>query len=275
MPHTADHPEPGQLADPEDAAAAAVYGRVLDVLESAGVPFLVGGSHALARHTGVDRRTKDLDLFILPEHLERATLAAVQAGMEAEVTHPHWLGKVRAGEVVVDLIFNSGNGLSPVDSSWFDHAPRARVLERELRLIPVEELLWSKLFIMERERYDGADVAHLLLGCAATLDWRRLLTRVGPHWRVLLAHLVMFGYVYPSERACIPASLLDALLQRVQHELHGAAAGEKLCRGTLLSRAQYLHDVQHGGFLDARLTPVSTMDARDVVAWTQAITPVP
>ena len=33
-------------------------------------------------------------------------------------------------------------------------------------LIPAEEMIWSKAFIMERERYDGADVAHILRACA-------------------------------------------------------------------------------------------------------------
>ena len=53
---------------------------------------------------------------------------------------------------------------------------------------------------MERERYDGADIAHLLRARADQLAWRRLLRRFGPHWRVLLGHLVLFGFVYPGER---------------------------------------------------------------------------
>ena len=34
-------------------------------------------------------------------------------------------------------------------------------LGAEVLLCPVEEILWSKGYIQERERYDGADIAHL------------------------------------------------------------------------------------------------------------------
>ena len=42
------------------------------------------------------------------------------------------------------------------------------VLDKEVKLCPPEEIIWSKSFIMERERFDGADINHLLRICAAT-----------------------------------------------------------------------------------------------------------
>ena len=88
--------------------------------------------------------------------------------------------------------------------------------------------------------------------------------------RVLLRHLVLFGFIYPSERNRIPASVMTDLLQRAQEEI-GNAPGEKVCRGTLLSRAQYLPDVLERGYRDARLEPRSHMTAADVEIWTAAI----
>jgi hypothetical protein len=44
-----------------------------------------------------------------------------------------------------------------------------------------------------------------------------------------------------------------------------------VCAGTLLSREQYLHDVEQAGLTDARVTPLSTMTPEDVVDWTNAI----
>ena len=61
-------------------------------------------------------------------------------------------------------------------------------------------MIWTKAFVMERERYDGGDVAHLLLKCSEQLDWHRLVSRFDSHWRVLLSHLILFGYIYPSEK---------------------------------------------------------------------------
>ena len=40
------------------------YVRTLAVLNESGVPFLVGGAYALARYAGIERHTKDLDIFI-------------------------------------------------------------------------------------------------------------------------------------------------------------------------------------------------------------------
>ena len=77
---------------------------------------------------------------------------------------------------------------------------------------------------MERERFDGADVMHLFLACAEKLDWARLVRRFGSHWRVLLAHLCLFGFMYPSERNRIPAWIMAGLMGRLDHEMRIAAA---------------------------------------------------
>jgi hypothetical protein len=123
-----------------------------------------------------------------------------------------------------------------------------------------------KAFIMERERYDGADVAHLFQSCAERIDWRHLLDRFGPDWEVLLSHLVLFGYIYPSERAHVPRHVMEELVQRLRNEAQSLA--ERLCRGTSLSRAQYLVDVNERGFRDARLESRVQMGPGEISDWT-------
>src|SRR5690242_18956621 len=130
-----------------------------------------------------------------------------------EETFPDWLGKAYCGEYFVDLIHGSGNGDATVDDEWYKCSPLDAVLAIPVRLCPIEEMLWSKAFIQERELFDGADVAHLLLACIERLDWRHLLRRFGGHWRVLLAHLVLFGYIYPSERERVPGWVMQELLR--------------------------------------------------------------
>jgi hypothetical protein len=257
----------GSDVDPESS----FYRDVLRVLHAAGVAVLVGGAYALAAYTGIERRTKDLDLFLRRADYERAARALGAAGYDSELKFPHWLGKVHAGPYFVDLIFDSGNGLTHVDDAWFEHAVDADVLGVNARIVPVEEMIWSKSFLMERERYDGADVAHLLQACADRLDWSRLLERMGPNWRVLLSHLVLFGFVYPAERARIPAWVMNQLLDRLRDEISAPAPSVDVCRGTLVSREQYLHDVQREGYTDGRLPPSGTMSAEDIAAWTDAI----
>lgn len=256
-----------------DADATAFYASLLQLLRADRFPFLVGGSYAFSLVTGIQRPTKDLDLFIRHGDWDRLARLAAGAGWQTELSYPHWLGKVRDAGHFVDAIFNSGNGLSPVDDDWFRHATTGRVLGHPVLLVPDEECLWTKAFVMERERFDGADVAHLLLACAPRLDWHRLLKRFGPHWRVLLAHLVLFGYIYPGQQALIPRWLMDELNHRARAEAQRRAADPDLCAGTLLSRAQYLPDVEQRGFKDARLLPHNPMSADDIADWTAAIRP--
>ncbi len=126
-----------------------------------------------------------------------------------------------------------------------------------------------KAYIMERERFDGADIAHILLKCADKLDWPHLVQRFGPDWRVLLSHLVLFGYVYPAELGRIPTSVMNDLMERLQKETPAAGHG-RVCRGTLLSRKQYLIDVEKWGFEDARLEKRVQMSSTDIARWTKA-----
>ena len=262
---------PGERTADDRDPESSFYRSVLQTLAAAGVPVLVGGAYALAHYTGIERRTEDFDLFLRRADYDRAALVLEERGHRTELRFPHWLGKAFAGPLCVDLIFNSGNGLTRVDDAWFEHAVDADVLGVPAKLVPVEEMIWSKTFVMERERYDGADVAHLLREHAASLDWSRLLERIGANWRVLLAHLVLFGFVYPGERTMIPAGVMRELLDRLRDELHLPVTGASVCCGTLVSRAQYLHDVQHEGYADGRLPPSGTMSAEDIATWTEAI----
>ncbi|HWP19357.1 MAG TPA: hypothetical protein VNO84_09530 [Burkholderiaceae bacterium] len=254
-----------------DERTLAFYRDVLVALRASGYPFLVGGAFAFNCWTGVPRATKDLDLFIRRGDYEGIAVALRQAGHEVELTYPHWLAKVHAHGVFIDLIFSSGNGIAVVDDAWFAHAGKARVLDVDVLISPVEEMIWSKAFIMERERYDGADVAHLLQSHAPSMDWGRLLARFDRHWRVLLSHLVLYGFIYPAERDVIPAWVVESLLERMRAELGTPAPVERLCGGTLLSREQYLDDVEQQGYQDGRVAPFGNMTEDEVARWTGAI----
>jgi hypothetical protein len=254
---------------PLDSDAVEFYHTVLEELARANVPFLVGGAYALYHHTGIVRNTKDLDVFVRPRDAPRAVAAMNQAGHHAEITFAHWLGKVFSGAHFIDIIFSSGNGLCSVDDEWFTAATPAEVLGMTVPVCPVEEMIWQKAFIQERERFDGADVNHLLRACGARLDWPRLLRRFGAHGRVLLSHLILFGYVYPGEQHLVPRGVLGSLMAGLLAE--GPARDEQLCRGTLLSREQYLIDIEAWGLTDARLPPGGRMTPEEVLHWTAGI----
>jgi hypothetical protein len=254
-----------------DADTAAFYQRAVRALNARGVRYLVGGAYAFARYTGIERHTKDFDVFVRPEDCPRVLDALAADGCQTEVPYPHWIGKAYCGDNYVDVIFSSGNGLARVDDEWFAQALDGEVLGLPVKLCPVEEMIWSKAFVMERERFDGADVMHLLRAQAEYLDWPRLLARFGADWRVLLSHLLLFGFVYPSERERIPAAVMRELLGRAQAEADSAPSNGRVCQGTLLSREQYLPDVGQWGYADARRTPRASMTPAQIAIWTEAI----
>ena len=244
------------------------YVEALCRLDQAGVPYMVGGAYAFAAYSRISRDTKDFDLFLMPEDLPRTLAIFKKAGYETEVPFPHWLGKVHCGENFMDLIFSSGNGVARVDQGWFDHAVDAEVLGRAVRLCPVEEMIWSKAYVQERERFDGADVLHLVRALGPTLDWARLIARFGDHWRLLLSVIVLFGFVYPDARRQVPAWVLSELLRRLRE---GPEPEARVCNGTLLSREQYLVDLEHFGYADARVQPLGRMTEGETAIWTNAI----
>jgi len=82
--------------------------------------------------------------------------------------------------------------------------------------------------------------------------------------------VVFFGFVYPSERHRIPNALMTELMTRMQTG-DTQQNGTRLCRGTLVSRAQYLIDIGRYGYTDARLTPHGNMTPEDCIYWTWAI----
>ncbi|HEU5304429.1 MAG TPA: hypothetical protein VFU40_07275 [Gemmatimonadales bacterium] len=247
------------------------YREAMEVLNRAGIPYLVGGAFAFIHQAGIDKSTKDLDIFARPRDVQRLLEACAAAGYESELVFSHWLAKIRSPAGFIDVIFNSGNAVAVVDDGWFEHATAGEVLSVPVKIAPPEETLWSKAFVMERERFDGADVVHLILVLGDRLDWERLLARFGPHWRVLLAHLVLYGFIYPSERSRVPAWVMDELTRRLQEETEAPNASDPVCYGTLLSWSQYLGDVLGGAFRDARIRPFGNMSPEEVARWTAAV----
>lgn len=244
------------------------YREALSILEGAGVPHLVGGAYAFAQYTGIERHTKDFDIFLRRGDYARAAWAFRKAGHQTELPFPHWLGKAHKGEDFVDLIFSAGNGVAEVDDRWFEHAVRGKVFGVDVELIPAEEMIWSKGLIMERERFDGADVAHIIRATGDRLDWKRLLDRYGKYWRALYAHIVLFGFIYPSDREQVPGWIIDELTERVKSEKHNEH--ERVCYGTIISRQQYLKDISEWGYEDPRRLD-DLMSEKDIETWTAGI----
>jgi hypothetical protein len=240
----------------------------MQLLRDNKIDFLVGGAYALAEYTQINRDTKDFDLFLRPKDVEPALAMWKKAGYEADYTFTHWLAKVQSGKVYIDIIFRSGNGLGSVDDLWFRHARKATIFGLQVKIVPPEEMIWQKAYIMERERFDGADVAHILSACAGELDWHRLVHRFETDWRVLWSHLILLGFIFPSKRHLIPSELVKEFGAKLLQEQTEPALVDPVCNGTLLSRIQYQADLRD--FLDARLTGRSEVSTEELRHWIEA-----
>ncbi|MDI3341862.1 MAG: nucleotidyltransferase family protein [Sphaerobacter sp.] len=234
------------------AAEEATYVRALCALRDAGVPHLVGGALALHHYTGIWRNTKDLDLFLRPADRDAALAALAAAGFRVEVLAPHWLAKGYAGEMFVDLISGFGNWLRPVDESWLEASEPMRLFGLEVPVLSATDMVWVKSYVAGRERFDGADIAHLIRHAHDRIDWPRLLARFGEHWELLLVYLHYYRFVYPQARELVPRWVVEQLMARLAADLRAPAAPDHPFRGPLLDRFAYLPDIEHRGEPDPR-----------------------
>jgi hypothetical protein len=227
----------------------ALFREVLDLLEKQRIPFAVSGAFALRQHTGIGRDTKDLDLFLCAKDAEIALTHLKKNGFRCETCDPVWLFKVHRDGYFVDLITGMSNGVITVEASWIKGAQRGKVLGVSTRVLAPEELILSKLFVTRRERFDGADIAHVIFARGRTLDWERMLAQVGEHWEVLLWALILFRYVYPAYSDHVPRSVWEDLLTRLMSAV--ARPNPKAdFRGSLIDDCMFAIDVKEWGLKD-------------------------
>jgi hypothetical protein len=240
----------GDFWIPEEERA--IYKRALEALNAAGVPYIVAGAYAIYEHTGIYRKTKDLDLFFEPAAVVDAAVALRAAGFRTRLEDEHWLAKATMGEHFVDLIYGMGNGVAVIDKGWIEHSRPGILAACPVRIAPPEELVWHRLFISERHRHDMSDIVHLILCYGDTLDWERLVTRVGEHWPLLLSQILMFSYVYPGYRTNIPNWVPETLLERARAQIGRNGDDIDLTRGPMISRFSFTIDVREWGFNSPR-----------------------
>ncbi len=243
-----DKPLPVSSSAPPEfpAEQESLFREVLTLMNQREIPYAVSGAFALREHTGICRNTKDLDLFLAPEDVPKALAELKAEGFETEVKDPVWLAKAHRDDFFVDLITGMSNGVVTVDHSWIKRATPSQILGIPVRVLAPEELLVSKLFIAFRERFDGADIVHLIYGTRGKFDWDRELQLVGDHWQLLLWALVLFNYVYPKETNAVPQQVWDELLQRFRTNLKDPRTHANF-RGSLLDERMFAIDVNEWG----------------------------
>jgi hypothetical protein len=185
-----------------------VYRRVMDEAKRAGVRFAFGGAFATAVYTGDLRNTKDFDFYVLPRDREAMIGAITRAGLEDHYQRlPYdrkWIYRASTGDVIVDAIWAMANQRAPVDERWLAAGPEATILGERLRAIPIEELIWIKLYVLQRDRTDWGEVLNLIDARADEIDWYHLLDRLAEDAPLLGGTLSVFGWLAPDWARDIP-----------------------------------------------------------------------
>jgi hypothetical protein len=169
-----------------------------------------------------------------------------EEGLECDVIDAVWLAKAKRGEYFVDLITGMSNGLITVEDSWIERSRPAVVYGVTTRVLAPEELVASKIFVTRRERFDGADIAHVIYGTNGEFDWRREMELVGEHWEMLLWSLMLFRYVYPGQTDYVPREVWCELLKRFEREVRNPNPEAKF-RGSLVDDNMFAIDVNEWG----------------------------
>jgi hypothetical protein len=224
------------------------YQFTLKLLNEHNIQYLVGGAYAFREYTGIYRDTKDIDIFCRHEEHEKIIKMFSERGYSYEITDSRWLAKIFKGQDYVDIIFNNPNNICPVDDTWFNNAVAGHLFDLPVLFLSPEEMIWSKIFVQDRERYDGSDINHILLKKGDRIDWHRLNNKMKPHWQLFYAQLLNFQYIYPSDRDIVPEWLVKELSLKAIEQYDLLPSQDKVCRGPYLDNQQYEVDIKEWGY---------------------------
>jgi hypothetical protein len=191
-----------------DDAEWVSYQRVLQEIALQGIPFALGGGMATATHIGLWQNTGDLDMYVLPSDCERMIRLTERLGftdVDNKLPYDHsWTYRATDGKVIVEAIWSMRNGRANVDSEWLDRSEEIEILGSTVRVAPVEEMIWHKLYVVMKPRCDWPDVLNYLYFKSGSLDWGHLLKRLDEDKPLLASVLAIFSWISPDRSGTIP-----------------------------------------------------------------------
>jgi hypothetical protein len=192
-----------------------VYRKVIALATQRGVRFALSGGFAASFYTAFWRNTKDLDVCVLPQDRDAMVQVTNDAGLhdlyDEKPYDRGWIYRATDEGMIVDTIWQLANYQGQVDDAWLTLGPSVTVHGDTLRLVPPEEMIWSKIHVVQRERCDFPDVVNILYACGAQLDWTRLLERLQGEERLLASVVLLFSWVAPGRARKLPDWLWEKL----------------------------------------------------------------
>lgn len=196
-----------------------VYKPLLLRLAEREIPFAVGGALAAMTYADQWRNTKDLDLYVLHQDVERIIPFLDDAGLvdyyDELAYDRRWIyrGHRRdstGGEIIVDLIWAMANQRAQVEESWFQ-GPQVEAGGVRFRLLGPEMAVWSKLYVLQHDRSDWPDCFNVLNGVGPEMDWSRLISSTGDDLALLAGLVSVFSWLSPARARELPECIWPAL----------------------------------------------------------------
>jgi hypothetical protein len=209
----------------------AIYKTVMVEAQRRGLQFAIGGGFATMTYTRQWRKTKDIDLYIVERNKEEMIRVLSDSGLkdyyEQESYQRHWIYRSYKNDVIVDVIWAMANQRAAVDENWL-RGPALALDGERFRLVPAEETLWSKLYVLQRERCDWPDALSLLYTVGVDLNWRHVLERVKEDGPLLAALLSVFAWLCPHRARELPSWVWGELgARRDEADPHLAGKGNR------------------------------------------------
>lgn len=206
----------------------AVYRCVIDRASGEGLELALGGGLAVGLYTGMPRNTKDLDIYIKPADRERAIRIMTDCGLadyfDKKPYDREWIYRGVQDDTIVDAIWAMANKRTTVDDIWLTDGSLIQMFDRQIRVMPVEELIWSKLYVMQRDRCDWPDIINLICASGPHLDWGHLVKRVAEDLPLLKSVLMVVSWVSPGQALSIPRRIWESFglpLPKIERDPEG------------------------------------------------------
>lgn len=185
-----------------------VYCGVMRAAKQRNIPYALGGALAVAHYTGRWRWTKDLDLYVMPADRERMLEVFADQGLadyfDKAPYDRGWIYRGNVDDIIVDMIWGMPNRRAEVDLDWVTRGSCMMLNGEPARVLPPEELIWAKIYVLQRDRSDWPDILNLISAVGRTLDWERLLARLQDDAPLLTALLSILRWLQPSAAHNLP-----------------------------------------------------------------------
>lgn len=216
-----------------------VYRQVLDAFRRLGISWAIGGGVAYGCYASRSRYTKDLDVYLRPRDKGQAISTIHALGFidyyDQVPYQRHWIYRGIRDGLILDLIWRMANDRADVTDSWLHRGPEVNVYGSRVRLVPPEEMIWLKLYVLQRERADWPDIWNMLAHMGARLDWDHLISRVGDDLPLLASVVQVFAWMAPSLALEWPPTIWESLGIPVPRE------ESKIQRAALLDTREWFH----------------------------------